>query len=95
VWSNGSQAFLVGLNRFGAILISSPAAAPLPVFSVDIQQLFDPWFLVANERAAAHPSEHLGKGGAHHCSTTMAETTDLLQPPVMSRRLQPFEGVDV
>jgi len=46
-------------------------------------------------KAAAHSREHLGNAGSHHCSTAIAETADLLQSPVMSRRLQPFERMDV
>jgi hypothetical protein len=45
-------------------------------------------------KAAAHSREHLSNAGSHHCSTAIAETADLLQSPVMSRRLQPFERMD-
>lgn len=68
------------------------------IFLVDIQQLGDRRLIDAGQRRRCsglpHPPKPMGQGIANAGDALGAETGDLLEPPVVSRRLQFFQRVD-
>jgi hypothetical protein len=77
VWGRGSHASPFALNRFGAILMSFPAAARSRYSRSTSNSRSTAGSGITDERAAAHSRKHLGKNAAYHCPAAMTETADL------------------